>query len=140
MNNLVPILSIVPLFAAVTSVSSVAEAAVPGWARTYRTTQIDVVGCMQVAQAAMEEVTGKVPTVTSIDANTKEIRSSTTNVGIFAYCTADPGEVCDKPKANLIILTFSSSGSTDAANKRDAFNDAFGNPIIIDCGIVGNPI
>jgi hypothetical protein len=113
-----------------------AHASVPGWARTEGRTRLDVSGCAIEAASAIQSVTGKTPTKVQFDSYTWEIRSSTSNVGIFAYCTASPVFACpNRPAANLIVLTFSSQGSTDAAAKRDAVTTAFGDPRLIDCNV-----
>jgi hypothetical protein len=111
-----------------------AEAAVPGWARTFHGTRMDVFGCSLEAQFALEDVTGGTVTRTKIDNFSYEIRGFTSNVGIFVYCTASQVNICpSRPRANLVILTFSSQGSGDAAAKRDAVNTAIGDPQLIDC-------
>lgn len=128
---------IVALFVAVSTlagVAGVANAVVPGWARIYRGTHLDVSACSLYAADALKSVTGKTPTRQKIDDYNYEIRGFTTDVGIFTYCIASPTDICpNRPRANLIILAFSSKGSGDAANKRNAVNAAFGDPFLIDC-------
>jgi hypothetical protein len=126
--------------AIVLGASGIAAAAIPGWARQHRTTRVGVAGCASFAASAIRSVTGKTPTTTRFNASTVEIRSSTTNAGIFAYCTATTTKACTDQIADLTILTFSSAGSGDAAAVRDRVNTAFGNPYIIDCGTNGIPI
>lgn len=126
-------LSIVAGVLSVGALATVAQAAVPGWARRERTTRLDVVNCAIEAEGAIQSVTGVAPTRTKFDNNTYEVRGFAGNVGIFAYCTAATTLVCGRPKGNLTILTFSSSSADNAAAKRDAVNTAFGDPILIDC-------
>jgi hypothetical protein len=126
--------------ALVLGISGFAAAAVPGWARQYRLTRIDVASCASTAASAMQRVTGKASTTTRFDANTYEIRNNTANEMIFAYCTAAPNKVCSSPAGELTILTFSSAGSGAAATIRDRVNTEFGDPRIIDCGPVLNPV
>jgi hypothetical protein len=126
-------LSLVASALSLAVLATVAHAAVPGWARKERTTRLDVFNCADQARIAVQSVTGVAPIFTKFDANTYEVRGFTGSVGIFAYCTAAPVTICNRPKGNLIILTFSSVSSTDAAAKRDAVNAAFGDPLLIDC-------
>ena len=71
-----------------------AEAAVPGWARTFHGTRVDVFTCGLEAQSAIQEITGGTATRTRIDNFSYEIRGFTGNVGIFAYCTASQLTIC----------------------------------------------
>ncbi len=121
-------------FLTVAGLASSAQACVPGWARHKERTNTDVFGCQLEAARAVREVTGVTPTKVKFDDNTWEIRGFVGDVGIFAYCTASATNICpNRPMANLIILTFSGDGSTDAVTKRDAVEEAFGNPRLIDC-------
>jgi hypothetical protein len=118
----------------------IAVASVPGWARTWRTTKVDVPGCASILGSAIQSVTGKVPVTSQLDANTVEVRGFTTNEGIFGYCTAATTKVCGAPGADLTILAFSSNGSGNAAAVRDKVSTKFGDPRPFDCGPVLNPV
>ena len=119
---------------ALLSLAGTAAAGVPGWARIWHGTNLDVPSCKTSAISAVRSLTGVSPTVSTIDSATVEIRGFTANEGIFAYCTGGATDICpNRPVANLTILTFSSAGPTAANNAATWVNAAFGNPILIDC-------
>jgi len=130
-------LAIVLGFLAVSG-SATALAALPAWADLGRRTSVTVSDCANRAAAAVKAVTGKAPTVLTLDTNAKVVRGFTANGGIIVHCTASPAKVCGETAADLQIVTFSSAN--DAFTLRDGVNSKFGNPAPIDCGSVANPI
>lgn len=117
-----------------TTITGIAAAAVPGWARTWRATSLDIQGCRLRAAQAIQSVTGSA-TSTKTNDYQWEVRGFTANAGVFAYCTAlPPPNICpNRPRANLTILAFSSAGSGNAATVRNQVDSAFGNPVLTDC-------
>jgi hypothetical protein len=115
-------------------IASSASAYVPGWAHWWRGTNLDVKGCAVQAAAAVQQATGSAATTLKLDNNTYLVRGFTPNAGVFVHCTASPHNICPgRPQADLSILAFSSSSSTNAASVRDLVNTKFGNPVLIDC-------
>jgi hypothetical protein len=90
------------------------------------------------AKTAVKSVTGVEPTVVSLDANTKLIRGAVGDAGIEVKCTASASSVCGAPKAALSIFVFSKIN--DAVTLREKVDTKFGNPAVIDCGPILNPI
>ena len=89
-----------------------AEAAVPGWARTFHGTRVDVFTCGLEAQSAIQEISGGTATRTRIDNFSYEIHwDFTGNVGIFAYCTASQLTIC--PNRPRPTSSFSRSALRD---------------------------
>ncbi len=109
--------------------SGVANAGVPGWSRTWRTTRIPVVACSSRIAFSIQSITGAAATVEQVNANTYRVRSLSANAGVIAYCTTSPAATtCGGRSANLNILVFSYSGANYADSVRSQIDASFGNP------------
>jgi hypothetical protein len=120
--------------------SSLAWAAVPGWATSSRVMRVDVQSCVARAEGVMQFLSGGTAVKTVFDANYIEIRSFSADSGVFVTCTAAPSRICNAPAGRLSILSFTSISRAEATRIRDVINQAIGDPTIIDCGPALRPV